>query len=64
MWVSSILNLNFCSYLIVATLFKKYAKKKLLQILCQILNTESMQEIQSWLVSSGYNGSFIFFEPL
>lgn len=28
----------------------------LLQILCQILNTESMQEIQSWLVSAGPKG--------
>lgn len=34
--------------------------KKLLQILCQILNTESMQEIQSWLVSADYNGSDFF----
>jgi hypothetical protein len=32
----------------------------MLQVLCQILQTENLNEIQSWLVSSGPNGLFRF----
>lgn len=36
----------------------------MLQVLCQILQTENINEIQSWLVSSGPNGLFrSFFLP-
>ncbi len=30
----------------------------MIQVLCQILQTESMQDIQSWLVSAGTQGIF------
>jgi hypothetical protein len=33
----------------------------MLQVLCQILQTENINEIQSWLVSSGPSGLFCFY---
>jgi len=42
--------------LIISQFFKKKSIVQMLQVLCQLLGTSNLQDVQSWLVSASYAG--------